>query len=248
MWDDAKALTAIAATLSAMAVVALLAASVHWLARQPVFAIREVVVTTNLMRASAPHLEAVVRDELAGTFFTMNLDRARASIAGVPWVRAVALRRHWPPRLSIAIDEHAPLARYEEGLLVNTFGETFAASYAGELPRFSGPEGVAQEMTARYREWTAMLAPLALELRELGLSERGGWRIQAGGDDGPLTLELGRDDATGRLRRFAAAHARTLGTLSRQGTRIEHVDLRYRNGFAARVPGFRESAAKKASS
>ena len=95
MWNDAKALTALAATLSVMAVLALLAASVHWLARQPAFAIREVVVTTPLVRASAPHLEAIVRDELAGTFFTMNLERARASIGTVPWVRTVALRRHW---------------------------------------------------------------------------------------------------------------------------------------------------------
>jgi hypothetical protein len=34
--------------------------------------------------------------------------------------------------------------------------------------------------------------------------------------------------------------------LARTGTRIEHVDLRYRNGFAARFPGFRERAPKKA--
>lgn len=246
MWADTKALTALAATLSVMAAVALLAAAVHWLARQSAFAIREVVITTPLVHASAPHLEAIVRDELAGTFFTMNLDRARASIGSVPWVRAVALRRHWPPRLEIAIEEHAPLARYGDGLLVNTFGETFAARHEGTLPRFSGPEGLAAEMTDRYREWTALLAPLALEVDELALSARGGWRIRASGSDGPLTLELGRDDASARLKRFVAAHARTVGTLARQGTRIEHVDLRYRNGFAARVPGFREGATKKA--
>ena len=248
MWDDAKALTAIAATLSAMAAIALLAAAVHWLARQPPFAIREVVVTTPLARASAPHLEAIVREELAGTFFTMNLERARASINKVPWVRSVALRRHWPPRLEIAIEEHAPLARYADALLVNTFGETFAATHDGPLPRFSGPEGHAAEMTARYREWTPLLAPLALDVQELAVSARGGWRIRASGSDGPLTLELGRDDASARLKRFAAAHARTVGALARQGTRIEHVDLRYRNGFAARVPGFRDGVAKKASS
>lgn len=248
MWNDAKALTALAITLSVMAVLALLVASVHWLARQPAFAIRDVVVTTPLIRASAPHLEAIVRDELAGTFFTMNLERARASIRNVPWVRTVALRRHWPPRLEVAIEEHAPLAHYGEGMLVNTFGETFAATHAGALPRFLGPEGLAGEMTARYREWTPLLAPLALEMDELALSARGGWRIRAKGNDGPLTLELGRDDPSARLKRFAAAHARTVGTLARQGTRIEHVDLRYRNGFAARVRGFREGAAKKASS
>ena len=246
MWDDAKALTALAATLSAMAAIALLAAAMHWLARQPAFAFREVVVTTPLARASGPHIEAIVRDELAGTFFTMNLDRARSAIGNVPWVRSVALRRHWPPRLEIAIEEHAPLARFNDRRLVNTLGETFTAASDAALPRFAGPDGMAGEMTARYREWTAMLAPLALEVGELTVSARGGWRIRASGSDGPLTLELGRDETSARLQRFLAAHGRTVGALARQGTRIEYVDLRYRNGFAARIPGFREGSVKKA--
>lgn len=248
MWSDTKGLTALAATLSAMATMALLAGALHWLARQPAFAFREIVVTTPLTRASAPHVEAVVRDELTGTFFTMNLDRARAAIGGVPWIRSVSLRRHWPPRLEIAIEEHAPLARFGDRRLVNTFGETFAATSDATLPRFAGADGLAGEMTARYREWTALLAPLALEVTELTVSARGGWRIRASGGDGPLTLELGRDDTTARLQRFLAAHARTVGTLARQGTRIEHVDVRYRNGFAARIPGFREGVVKKAGS
>ena len=244
MWDDAKALTALAATLATMAVIALLAAGVHWIVRQPAFAIREVVVTTPLARASAPHLETVLRDELKGTFFTIRLDDAREAIGKVAWVRTVALRRHWPPRLEVAIEEHVPLARHSEGLLVNTFGETFAARYEGALPRFAGAPTLASEMTARYREWTTLLAPLALEVTDLAVSPRGGWRIRAAGVDGPLTLELGRDEPAARLQRFASAYARTVAALSRQGTRIEYVDLRYRNGFAARLPGFREGAKK----
>jgi cell division protein FtsQ len=244
MWDDAKALSGIAATLVAMAVAALIASAIAWLARQPAFAIREVVVTTPLARASAPHLEAVIREEIRGTFFTLDLERARAAIGKVPWVRGVALRRQWPQRLEIAIEEHLPLARLGEDALVNTFGETFTASYAGALPRFAGPEGYAREITDRYREWSAVLAPLALDVIELAMSPRGGWRVRALGSEGPLTLELGRDEASARLQRFVAVHANTIGALARQGTRIEHVDLRYRNGFAVRVPGFREPAAR----
>ena len=78
------------------------------------------------------------------------------------------------------------------------------------------------------------------------LSPRGGWRLKAAGSDGALTLELGRDEPDARLARFVAAHRRTLGALARAGTRVETVDLRYRNGFAARVPAFREKNAKPA--
>jgi cell division protein FtsQ len=245
MWDDAKALNALAATLATMAAVALVAAVAAWCARQAPFAIREVVVTTPLSRASAPHLETAIREQLSGTFFTMNLERAQATLANVPWVRSVALRRHWPPRLEVAIEEHVPLARYNETLLVNTFGETFEADYLRPLPRFFGPETLAFDVAARYHEWSDVLAPLSLELSEVAMSARGGWRLRAQGRDGTLTIELGRDEPTLRLRRFTAAHGRTVGALARQGTRIEYVDLRYRNGFAARVPGFREAPSRK---
>ena len=61
MWDDAKALAALAATLGGMAAIALLAAAVLWLARQPLFAIREVVLATPPVRARAPHLSRFIR-------------------------------------------------------------------------------------------------------------------------------------------------------------------------------------------
>jgi cell division protein FtsQ len=245
MWDDAKALHAVAVTLTTMALVALAAALVAWLARQPAFAIREAVVLTPLRHASAPHLEAAIREDVTGTFFTVDLDAARAAIGDVRWIRSVALRRQWPHRLEIEVEEHAPLARWRDEALVNTEGEIFAARYAGDLPRFDGPDGSAPEMAARYRAWSARLAPLSLAVTALTLSQRGGWSIEASDGIAPLTLVLGRDEPDARLARFAAGYTRTIGALARSGTRIDYVDLRYRNGFAARVPGFREKPIKK---
>jgi cell division protein FtsQ len=245
MWDDAKALNGLAATLALMATIALAGAGIAWVVRQPVFAFREVVVSTPVERASTAHLESVIREELAGTFFTLNLDRARASIARVPWVRSVALRRHWPPRLEVAVEEHEPLARWGDAGLVNRQGETFAAAWNGELPVFDGPEGESREMTERYRDWSARLAPLALVLDRVMLSARGGWSLRTHDAKGPLTIELGRDEVDARLGRFVNVYPRTLGALTGRGTRVDYVDLRYRNGFAARVPSFKEKAPRK---
>lgn len=246
MWDDARQLNMVAAGLALLAFVLLGYGAIQWITRLPAFEFRAVTIGGPLERASAPHLEAVIRDELAGTFFTMNLDRARASLERVPWVRRVALRRQWPQRLEISIEEHVPLARWNATALVNVEGEVFAADHEGELPRFEGPDGRSVEMAARYREWSEALAPLAMAVEALRMSPRGGWYVRARGEAGMLGLELGRDEPAARLARFLAAHGRTLGVLARTGTRIEHVDLRYRNGFAARIPGFRERAPKKA--
>lgn len=247
MWDDARQLNAIAVTLAVIAGAFLAWATVGWVTRLPAFEFREVVVTTPLARASGAHLESVIRGELRGTFFTMDLDRAREALARVPWVRGVALRRQWPRRLEVEVDEHAPFARWNDSALVNTRGEVFAANWAGELPEFNGPDGQSAAMTARYREWSAALAPLSLRLRGVNLSARGGWQLRTQDDNGPLTLDLGRDDIAERLARFVAVYGRTVGALAHAGTHVDHVDLRYRNGFAARVPGFREKTARRIS-
>jgi cell division protein FtsQ len=246
MWDDVKQLHAVATGLALLAAALLGYGAVQWITRLPAFEFRAVTLDGALERVSAPHLEAVIRDELAGTFFTMNLDRARASLERVPWVRRIALRRQWPQRLEISVEEHVPLARWNATALVNVEGEVFAAEHDGELPQFEGPEGRSTEMAARYREWNEALAPLAMAVEALRLSARGGWYVRARGEGGTLGLELGRDEPAARLARFLAAHGQTLGVLARTGRRIEHVDLRYRNGFAARVPGFRERAPKRA--
>ena len=246
MWDDPKALNAFAATLASIAVALLAIGAVAWAARNDAFALREVVVATPLARSSPANLEAAIRSDLSGTFFTLDLDAARAALARVPWVRNVSLRRQWPGRLEIAVEEHVPYARWGDSGLVNEQGEIFAATHDGELPQFDGPDARVSEVTARHREWSALLAPLDLRLRAVAVSPRGGWRLKAGSEEATLAIELGRDEPDARLARFVAAYGRTVGALARSGTRVGEVDLRYRNGFAARVPGFREKPAKRA--
>ena len=246
MWDDPKALNALAATLAAVALALIAIGAVAWGARHDAFAIREVVVATPLKRSSPAHLEAAIRADLAGTFFTLDLEAARNALARVPWVRNVALRRQWPGRLEVAVEEHEPYARWGDAALVNTDGEIFAAAFDGELPQFEGPDARAADVTARHRAWSALVAPLGLTLRAVSVSARGGWRLQAASAAAPLSIELGRDEPDARLARFVAAYARTIGALARSGTRVAEVDLRYRNGFAARVPGFREKPARRA--
>ena len=246
LWDNPRQLNAVAFAIALFAVALLCWAATAWAVRQPAFALREIVVAGTLSRVNPAHLEAVVREELQGTFFTMQLDEARDSLRRVPWVRGVALRRQWPQRLEVTIEEHEPFARWNGESLVNPAGEVFNAEYDGNLPQFEGADGRAAEVTARYREWSAALAPVSLAVPAVRVSPRGGRRLSVKSPGGRLDIELGRDEPGERLARFVAVYGRTVGTLARAGTRIDRVDLRYRNGFAARVPGFRERTPRKA--
>jgi cell division protein FtsQ len=143
------------------------------------------------------------------------------------------VRRVWPDRLEISIEEHVPLARWGTDVLVNTHGERFAGASEAELPVFIGPPGTEAEVTLRYARFSQLLAPLGSRLERIALSPRHAWQLRLANG---LQLTLGRDAelAEQRLARFVDAYAHTPDAAEK--TR-EVVDLRYPNGFALRVRG-----------
>ncbi|MBL8471827.1 MAG: cell division protein FtsQ/DivIB [Rhodocyclaceae bacterium] len=239
MWDRPQVLVAIADLLTVGAVAALGLAGVVWLARLPIFPLREMVLTSEPARVTRAQLEYAVRLGADGNFFTVSLDRVRAALERLPWVRRAEVRRVWPGRLEISLQEHSARARWRdpgtESLLVNREGEVFAAAYENSLPLFTGPEGTSALMLKRYDEFSSILRAKGRSIRRLDLSTRQAWRMEL--DDG-LNIDLGRDQSKAplaeRLTRFAAVREQVVEKL---GPGIAYVDLRYPNGFAARVAG-----------
>ena len=233
MWNNARLLNAVAGFLVALALLVFCFAGVQLLLRSPLFPLREVTVTGDLSRTPRAALERAAQGRIGGNFFAADLAQVRAGFEKLPWVRRVDVRRVWPDRLEVRLEEHRALARWSDAGLVNTFGERFAGDTDARLPLFAGPAGTEAEVTRRYRLFAASLAPLDFELQRVVLTPRHAWQLRLANG---LALELGRDAAEGpvenRLARFAAAYPATLGKLPR---RHEYVDLRYPNGFALRV-------------
>lgn len=205
----------------------------------PVFPLREVRlldVPRNMPRAD---FESVLKKELRGTFFTVDLARARRGLEAVPWVRKAEVRRHWPDRIEVRIEEHAPLARWGTMGLVNVQGEIFEATFEGRLPVFNGPAGASKEMAIQYAYFRRSLEPLGREPVQVNVTARRAWSLRI---DTGLTLELGRTDLENRLGRFVRNYERAAQHL---GRRVDYVDLRYRNGFAVRVPELARAEAKE---
>ena len=178
----------------------------------------------------------MIREELKGTFFTLSLADARASLQRVPWVKSVALRRQWPDRLEITVVEHEPLARWNDTALVDTQGEEFSAEFDGELPQFTGPDGSAAELAAHFREFGAALAPLRAGHRRAAAVAA---RRLAAADHGQQRRWRSSSGATSRASgcRASSPTTREPSARSRAPARaVDYVDLRYRNGFAVRVP------------
>jgi cell division protein FtsQ len=239
LWDNARLLTHIANLLIAVAVLGVLAVAGLRVVRLPQFAITEVQVRGSLDHVTAEQLSGVARHAVQGTFFTLDIAAVRSQFERLPWVRKVEVRRQWPQRLELEVEEHVALARWGDSALVNTRGEVFEAATDDEnLPVFTGPAGQADEMARTYRRFAVQLTPIERTVARLRLSPRGAWQAQL--DDG-LTLELGRADMDARMERFVLVYDRTIGRLPPS---VTQVDLRYASGFAVRMPEARGRDAK----
>ncbi len=232
MWDKPDTLRQLANALFGISLLLVLYGALHYVLRRPEFSLRAVQLIAAPYRVDTAKIEAVVRNELRGNFFTVDLESTQHAFERLPWVRKVSVRRHFPWSLEVDMEEHVALAKWNEAGLVNTHGEVFMAEAAQVLPKFIGQPGAAAEVTQMYREFGEQLAPLKQEVTQISLSPRHAWQLRLGNG---MVLELGREQPQQRLARFVAVYPYSLASMRHP---VNYVDLRYHNGFAAYLPGY----------
>ena len=253
MWDNPKLLNSISNALFGCALLLVLWGGMKLVVESPLFLLRTIRVEGELKHVTRADVVDALQGKLAGTFFSMDIEAVRALFETIPWVRRAEVRRLWPDRLEVRMEEHMPLARWgqpEDGRLVNSFGEVFNIGQSDdvhdlpgngkpELPQFSGPIGTSVDVMRNYVLFRDMLAPIQLHPRAEVLSPRYGWQLRLSNG---MTMQLGRNSEkeriADRLARFVLVYPKTLAPLSR---RLDYVDLRYANGLALRVPGMSDT-------
>ena len=238
-WENPRQLHLAGSALFALA--ALLAAygALQALLHSPLFPLREVVLAEAPRHASREDI-ANAADGAGGNFFAADLGALRGRLEQVPWVRRVSVRRVWPDRIEIRLEEHVAFALWGDSGFVNTFGEGFGApmdeAAQMKLPLLAGPAGTEAEVARRYLKFAERVAPIGETVQRVVLTPRYAWQVRLAGG---LQMELGRDGSEAveqRLERFVEAYPQSIGRLGRQ---YDHVDLRYPNGFALRVAGWK---------
>lgn len=230
MWDKPQALLWIANFLYALACVLMLYGLIFVVVHLPIFPLREVRVDGELAHVNREQIKLIVARHLNGNFFTVDLVKARDAFEKLPWARNVSVRRRWPDKLEVVIEEHKELARWGNIALVNTYGELFHAASDSDLPVFYGPGDGVHEVAAHYGEYSQLLSETGMTITQLALTPRRAWQIKT---DTDMVIELGRGNMDARLQKFASVYQTTLGGL---GDSIKYADLRYPNGFAVRKP------------
>jgi cell division protein FtsQ len=219
-------------------------AAVRWVSRLSAFDIAGITVTGDTTHNNSLTLRANVAPRIAGTFFTVDLARVRSAFEAAPWVRKAVVRRDFPNRLKVSLQEHYAVAFWGgdgEMRLINNFGEVFEANVdevdQDSLPILSGPEGQGAEVLTMYRALAPLFAQMNLPIEQLELTGRGSWSVQLAPD---AAMELGRgsvDEVLARTTRFVKTLTQVVTRYGRQANALEFADLRHENGYAIRLRG-----------
>ncbi|MDO8811829.1 MAG: cell division protein FtsQ/DivIB [Gallionella sp.] len=238
MWDNAILLRNIANTLLAASTLAALYGAIHYTVHLPgLLPLHSVRLSAAPQRVIAEDVLQAVRGEVNGNFFTVDIEQLRQALEKLPWVRSVSIRREFPDRLTVVLEEHQAVARWNGAALVNTHGEVFDAFSEAQLPEFISQDGASFEVAQRYGEFRRQLATLNLQVAQLALSPRHAWQLRLSNG---MVLELGREEMQQRLARFVTVYPYSLATQRTEGRgqraegAVAYIDLRYRNGFAIR--------------
>lgn len=245
MWQEIKTLNAITNTLFAVFALLLLSAATFWLTQRPMFMLKAIrVVSADAMQLHHVNrltVKGAAIPRIKGNFFTSNLDTVRMAFEGVPWVRKATVRREWPNKLVVTVEEHEPLGTWgENGRLISVKGDVFTANLAeaeenGGLPEFNGPDGAEKEVVARFEEFKQWFAPIRLVPESIKLSDRYAWTVKL---NNGIAVELGREQNKVMMRervdRFVGIYPQLAALLQ---NRIGSVDMRYPNGLALKMSG-----------
>lgn len=263
VFSDPRLTNFMANALAVLAVLAMVAGALAWVAQRPYFAIStiqiEPVEGDRFTFLTAASVSATLAGRVTGNFFSVNLDATRQLIETVPWVRRAQIRREWPDRLRVQIEEHQPLAFWNENHMINTWGEVFSANQGQlpddvVLPHLSGPESSQRLVVQRYAELARWFAPLGVRVEQVTLSPRYAWDVSLSQG---TQLRLGRDPAAdvadphgrsgalpfaARVERFVQAWPDLVRRL--EGRSLASADLRYSNGFAITLAPLSPSSTK----
>lgn len=230
MWDKPQALNWLANFLYALAFVLFLYGLLFVVVHLPIFPLKEVRVNGELSHVNREQISLIVKRHLKGNFFTLDLVQTRDAFRKLPWVRNVSVRRRWPDKIEVVVEEHQEMARWGNIALVNSYGELFHAASDSELPVFYGPGDGVKEVAEHYGAYSKLIETTGMKIAQLALTPRRAWQITT---NKKMVIELGREQMDVRLTKFVSVYQSTLANL---GINVRYADLRYPNGFAVRRP------------
>ncbi len=226
-----------------------------WLVVRPAFNVKNIEIRSTqadtLTHIVPSDVQVILDNQLDPYVFKIDLKHIQNKVLSMPWVRGVWVERVLPDKVRISIEEHIPLAYWNDQQMVNTEGEVFTPdrdyqNYTG-LVHFYGPDKSHHTIRHYYKKMQSQLDQLNLKVVKIILTERFTWYIFL---DNGVKLIMSKDQAVElsdgarlqdnylsfdqMLARFIRVWPILKNSEDARHKIITEVDLRYMNGLSIR--------------
>ena len=191
--------------------------------------------------------QAILGLGLPNTYIGQDVDDIQQEIMRYPWVKHASIRKQWPDRLIVYIEEYKPAFYWNDLYLIDKSGSVFSIPLDRlkdlKLPRLYSPEGKAKSMLKTYfrlEEISKKLNDnnLTLSIQAAISDDRNAWQLMIKEckadlcfDNEEIKVILGSEKIEQRYQQFIRLFPEIQSRIP-AGEKITVADLRYENGIS----------------
>ena len=196
--------------------------------------IKTIEVASELEKVSKDQIRNVAVNYYQQGFFTANLLNFENELNNIPWVYKSNVKREWPYKLVIEIEEQQPVFRWGDEYLLNRYAISFKDNNAGQyahLPKLLGSSGREKYLARLYLKYNQRFNELDMSIASLEEDARYDKVITL---ENGIIINVGKENVDQQMERCLQTFPR-LNEKDRAS--IASIDLRHSNGFAVKWNG-----------
>lgn len=191
-------------------------------------AIDSIYVASSLNRVSKQDIAQIVKRYEYDGFFTLRLKEFENDLNDLGWVYKANIKRQWPYKLVIEIEEQMPMFRWNQDYLLNKYGQPFPVDDESfeDRPLLKGEYGREQVLAQLYEQYNHQFNALGIAIKSLEEDARYDKVMHL---NNGVIINMGRDNVELQMQRCLKMFA----LLSdEERTAIATIDLRHSHGLA----------------
>ncbi len=208
--------------------VMLIGMAVYLMPKEQWLPIEKIRISGKFQQLDTQAIEQQLQPYLGQGFFALDIQQIQHTISQQAWVKNVSVRRIWPNRVHVNVEEKKAVARWDEKHLLSAEAVIFPADVASfaQLPRINGYSKQTRELLERYSRLQQRFNALSLRVTAMVEDNKGSLRLEL---DERLTVSLGGGDNATKISHLLAVYPQHIAPRLEF---IEQIDFRYSNGFS----------------
>ena len=163
------------------------------------------------------------------SFFTMDINYLREKIEKIDWVKNVTIRRSYPDEVKIYIEEHIPVAIWNNDYYLDEFGKIFSANNINsDLPLIVSRSNRNNIIFKYFTLLSKSILDNKIDEKIIKIQENEIRSLSVFFLSG-IKVEFGSSNITDKINIFFKAY-KTLNSSDLK--KIRYIDMRYSNGFS----------------